>query len=137
MTEEKMSGATRRIPVIVGVGQLNDRPTDVQQGRDSLALMESALREADADAGGGWLIRLDSLAVVDQISFPSLNPLPRTLADQLGAAPRIAYQTATPSGDSPIRLLNEAVNRIAAGEITMPCVRALTSEPPRIRAATG
>ena len=52
-----------RIPVIVGVGQVNDRPADPQQGLDSLGLMEAALRVADEDAGGGWLARLNSLAV--------------------------------------------------------------------------
>ena len=117
-----MLGETRRIPVIVGVGQVNDRPVDVQQGLDSLGLMRSALEEADADGRGGWLTRLDSLAVVDQMSFPSLNPLPQKLADRLGAAPRIAYQTASPSGDSPILLLNEAANRIAAGEIEVAAI---------------
>lgn len=117
-----MLGEARRIPVIVGVGQVNDRPAEVRQGLDSLALMQSALREADIDGGGGWVTRLDSLAVVDQISFPRLNPLPKKLADQLAAAPRIAYQTAIPSGDSPILLLNEAANRIAAGEIEVAAI---------------
>ena len=41
-----------RIPVIVGVGQVNDRPATPDAGLDSLGLMEAALRAADADAGG-------------------------------------------------------------------------------------
>ncbi|RKH47770.1 acetyl-CoA acetyltransferase [Corallococcus sicarius] len=111
-----------RIPVIVGVGQVNDRPEDPLQGLDSRGLMEAALRLADADAGGGWLSRLDSLAVVDQLSFPQLGPLPLSLAERLGARPRLLEQTAEASGDSPVRLLDEAANRIAAGEVEVAAV---------------
>ena len=39
-----------RMPVIVGVGQINDRPEDPEQGLDSLGLMTHALRRA---AGNG------------------------------------------------------------------------------------
>lgn len=105
-----------RTPVIIGVGQLNDRPADPAAGLDPLGLMAEALRLADADAGGGWIARVDSLAVVSQISFPHLNPLPDNLADALGIAPRHREQTPGPMGDSPVRLLNEAANRVAAGE---------------------
>src|SRR3546814_6528947 len=58
-------------PVIIGVGQINDRPDDPDRGLDSLGLMVAALKAADADAGGGLLTDLDSLAIVDQISFRS------------------------------------------------------------------
>lgn len=111
-----------RIPVIVGVGQLNDRPAVAAEGLDTLELMEAALHLADADAGGNWLARLDSLAVVDQISFRKLNPLPEKLIERIGATPSIAYQTPSAMGDSPILLLNEAANRIAAGEVTVAAV---------------
>lgn len=111
-----------RVPVIVGVGQLNDRPDVPAEGLDALELMEAALHLADADAGGNWLARLDSLAVVDQISFRKLNPLPEKLAERIGARPSLAYQTPIASGDSPILLMNEAANRIAAGEITVAAV---------------
>ncbi|MFP2900479.1 hypothetical protein [Corallococcus sp. 4LFB] len=104
-----------RIPVIVGVGQVNDRPEDPLRGLDSLGLMEAALRVADTDAGGGWLSRLDSLAVVDQLSFRQMGPLPLPLAERLGARPRFREQTAEANGDSPVRLLHEAANRIASG----------------------
>lgn len=109
-------------PVIVGVGQVNDRPADPQAGLDSLGLMQAALRAADADAGGGWLDALDSLAVVDQISFRHLNPVAPKLAAALGIAPAHVEQTPMASGDSPILLLNEAANRIGAGEIKVAAV---------------
>ncbi|MEQ1539269.1 MAG: acetyl-CoA acetyltransferase [Sphingorhabdus sp.] len=110
------------IPVIIGIGQLNDRPDDPDAGLDSQGLMLSALRLAEQDVGVDVLSRLDSLAVVDQISFRHLNPLDRKLADAIGANPHICYQSDAPHGDTPIRLLNEAANRIGAGEIKLAAI---------------
>ena len=106
----------KAVPVIIGVGQVNDRPADPDDGLDSGGLMIEALRRADSDAGGGLLPDVDWLGVVSQLSFPQLNPLTSTVAQAIGAAPAFARQTATPSGDSPILLLNEAANAIARGE---------------------
>lgn len=104
-----------RTPVIVGVGQINDRPPDPNNGLDPVGLMAAALRRADEDAGLGWLTELDSLDVVDQISFRHLNPLPDAVAAELGINPTYRHQPRLPMGDSPIRLLNDAANRIAEG----------------------
>ena len=111
-----------RIPVIIGVGQINDRPEDPDNGLDPLGLMVAALKRAEADSGITLLSKLDSVAVVDQISFRDLNPLDRKLADALGANPSVCYQSEAPHGDTPIRLLNEAANRIGAGEIKLAAV---------------
>jgi len=111
-----------RIPVIIGVGQINDRPDDPATGLDSLGLMVSALRLAEQDAGGDVLATLDSLAIVDQISFRNLGNLCDPLATAIGATPAINYQSEAPHGDTPIRLLNEAANRIGAGEIRLAAV---------------
>ncbi|MBY0521230.1 MAG: acetyl-CoA acetyltransferase, partial [Sphingomonas sp.] len=105
-----------RTPVIIGVGQINDRTGDPFAALDPVALMVEALRIADRDAGGGWLARLDSLSVVDQISFRDLNPVVDRVAESIGAAPAHRFQTAMPMGDSPVRLLNEAANRIGTGD---------------------
>jgi acetyl-CoA C-acetyltransferase len=105
-----------RIPVIVGVGQINDRPEGDAPGLNSLELMEAALRRADEDAGGGWLKQLESLAAVAQLSFFELGDVSKPLAEALGASPRHCAQTKYPMGDSPVLLLSEAANRIAAGE---------------------
>jgi acetyl-CoA C-acetyltransferase len=111
-----------RMPVIVGVGQLNDRPADPRLGLDSVELMQAALRAADEDAGGGWLSRIDSLGVVAQLSFPALGDVSPRLASAIGARPRLCEQTGTPHGDSPIRLLNLAAQRIARGEIEVAAI---------------
>jgi acetyl-CoA C-acetyltransferase len=112
------------IPVIIGVGQINDRdePAKPALGLDSLGLMEAALRAADSDAGGGWLSALESLAVVDQISFPELGDVSAPLAQRLGANPRFCYKSAYGSGDSPLLLMNEAANRIGTGEIRIAAI---------------
>jgi len=123
------------IPVIIGVGQINDRDQvnrdQVNDGDeqnttgsslDSLGLMEAALRAADRDAGGGWLRRLDSLGVVDQISYPELGDICAPLAKRVGATPGICYKSGYASGDSPLLLLNEAANRIGAGDIKVAAI---------------
>src|SRR5262245_31154739 len=107
-----------RIPVIVGVGQINDRADEL----DSLALMRAALDAADRDAGGGWLSRLDSLAVVDQLSFPELTQIPEQMAAAFGATPRLCTKTKYPSGESPVLLLNEAAERIRGGEVEIAAI---------------
>ncbi len=129
-----------RIPVIVGVGQVNDRAEDAASGLDSLELMRAALEAADANGGGGWLRQLDSLAVVDQLSFPHLTEIPERLAAALGAAPRLCTKTKYPSGESPVLLLNEAVERIRAGEIEIAAVvggEALRTAARRAASAPG
>lgn len=113
---------SEHIPVIIGVGQISDRPDDPDNGLDPLDLMVAALKRAEADSGVDVLPRLDSVAVVDQISFRHLNPLNHKLADALGASPSLCYQSEAPHGDTPIRLLNEAANRIGAGEIRLAAV---------------
>lgn len=129
-----------RVPVIVGVGQINDRPRVASDGLDPVGLMVAALREANADGGGGWVDAIDSLAVVDQISFPQLTDVPQVLAGNLGITPNLCYKTSYPGGESPILLLNEAANRVAAGEIKVAAVvggEALRTAAQRAAAAAG
>src|SRR6202453_1492077 len=118
------------IPVIIGVGQINNRD-QVNDGDeqnttgsslDSLGLMEAALRAADRDAVGGWLQQIESLGVVDQISFPALGDVSAPLAKRVSASPRICYKSGYASGDSPLLLLNEAANRIGAAEIKVAAI---------------
>lgn len=133
-------GDPERIPVIVGVGQVNDRPVNPEAGLNSAELMEAALCKAEQDAGGRWLADLDSLALVDQISFRNLNPIATGLAERIGATPTICEQTRMASGDSPILLLNEAANRIGAGEIRIAAIaggEALRTAARRAAAAQG
>lgn len=105
-----------RIPVIVGVGQINDRPIDDADALDSLQLAIAAIRAADADAGGGFIERIDWLGLTRQISFPALDKqMVQGVCDALGIAPAHAEQSRGPNGDTPIRYLNDAANAIGEG----------------------
>jgi acetyl-CoA C-acetyltransferase len=121
-----MADATR-IPVIVGVGQICDRPETDDSALDTLGLMQAALHAADADAGGGLLAGTESLGIEDQMSWdvvawPSEEKITKYLVEALGVKPAIAYATARPSGDGPVKLINDAANRIGAGEISIAAV---------------
>ena len=105
-----------RTPVVIAVGQVNDRPADPEQGLEPLALMVAALRATEANAGVRLLADLDSLAVVTQLSFRDQNPLCDDLAEAIGAAPRLIEQSDKAHGHTPIEMLNDAANRIGAGE---------------------
>ena len=105
-----------RIPVIVGVGEINDRPANDQEANDSVKLMLAALEEADRDAGGGWLQRCERILVVPQISFSEID-VPGTLAAATGLDLPAIRQADVPSGDTPVRLLNDAANAIGAGKV--------------------
>jgi acetyl-CoA C-acetyltransferase len=107
-----------RTPVIIGVGQVNDR----ECVHDSLGLMVEALAKANADAGGGWIEQLDSVAVVAQLSFGELGDCSRLVSDHFGISPGHIEQTPYPTGESPTQLLNEAANRIGAGEIEVAAI---------------
>ena len=109
----------RKTPVIIGVGQINDRPENPGDGLDPIGLMAAALKRADEDAGGDWLETCDSLSIVAQLAWPQLNPVDGKLAEHLGIDPAHRMQTAMPNGDSPILLLHEAANRIARGEASV------------------
>jgi acetyl-CoA C-acetyltransferase len=73
VTPHLTSADPARIPVIVGVGQVNDRPVGHQEGMDSVQLMVVAARAADEDAGGGLIAHCDWLGCVPQIPFRDLD----------------------------------------------------------------
>src|SRR5271165_5893016 len=89
-----------RVPVLIGVGQVNDRPVSGAEGH----------------GGAGLLARVDWLGVVNQISFPEYDGRLTGLVSQaLGISPRYAHETKEPTGDSPILLINQAANAIGRG----------------------
>ena len=106
-----------RVPVIVGVGEVNDRLTDGSAPQDSGQLMLAALAQANADAGGGWLERCERILVIPQLSFSEID-IPSALSEGLGLDRAAVREADVPSGDTPVRLLNDAANAIGAGEVT-------------------
>jgi len=102
-------------PVIVGVGEYTDRPTDLAAALEPLALMEQALRAADADSGGQLLGRVDCIDLIGLVTWRYRDPVAQ-LCQRLGIHP--ARQTNTSmGGETPVRLLHEAALRIVRGEV--------------------
>ena len=102
-----------RTPVIIGVGEINDRPADPAQALEPLALMEAAVRAADADAGGGFLARLDSLDVINLVSW-RYDRVAQRLCDRLGINPARAVYGIV-GGETPTTRIHEAALRIMNG----------------------
>jgi acetyl-CoA C-acetyltransferase len=109
-----------RIPVIVGIGEIVDRPKDIAAGLEPLTLLEEALKRAEADRGGALLGEVQSLDVVNFLSWRYRDP-EKQLAKRLGIAPAHLYYGPV-GGESPIRYLHEAALRIARGECEVAAV---------------
>jgi acetyl-CoA C-acetyltransferase len=109
-----------RIPVIVGVGEIVDRPKEITEGLEPLALLEEALKRAEQDSGGQLLGDIQSLDIVNFLSWRYRDPA-QQLSDRLGIKPAHAYYGPV-GGESPIRYLHEAAQRIARGECSVATV---------------
>src|SRR6202171_420400 len=109
-----------RIPVIVGVGEIVDRPQEITAGLEPLTLLVEALKRAEADSGGKLLGDIQSLDIVNFLSWRYSDPA-RQLSDILGFKPAHAYYGPV-GGESPIRYLHEAAQRIARGECSVAAV---------------
>lgn len=108
------------IPVIVGVGEIVDRPAEIADGLEPLALLEQALKRAEADSGAKLLGEIGSLDVVSFLSWRYRDP-EKLLAARLGIDPAHCYYGPV-GGESPIRYLHEAAQRIARGECSVAAV---------------
>ena len=109
-----------RIPVIVGIGEIVDRPKEITEGLEPLTLLEQALRRAEADSGAKLLGEIGSLDIVNFLSWRYRDP-EMALAQRLGITPKHAYYGPV-GGESPIRYLHEAAQRIARGECSVAAI---------------
>jgi acetyl-CoA C-acetyltransferase len=109
-----------RIPVIVGAGEIVDRPKDIAAGLEPLTLLEEALKRAEADSGGKLIGDIGSLDVVSLLSWRYRDP-EKQLANRLGIKPAHLYYGPV-GGESPIRYLHEAAKRIARGECSVAAI---------------
>ena len=120
MTNSNSSAPADRIPVIVGAGEITDRPADLKSGLEPLALLEQALQRAEQDSGAKLLGEIQSLDVVNFLSWRYRDPEIR-LSERLGIKPKHAYYGPV-GGESPVRYLHEAAQRIARGECSVAAV---------------
>src|SRR6267143_4016832 len=109
-----------RVPVIVGVGEIVDRPKEIASGLEPLTLLVEALKRAEADSGGKLLGDIQSLDIVNFLSWRYQDPA-KQLSDRLGIQPAHAYYGPV-GGESPIRYLHEAAQRIARGECSVAAI---------------
>src|SRR3984885_13254422 len=108
------------IPVIVGIGEIADHPADLTSGLEPLALLVEALRRAEQDSGTKLLGEIQSLDIVNFLSWRYRDP-ELQLCERLGITPAHAYYGPV-GGESPIRYLHEAAQRIARGECSVAAV---------------
>src|SRR4030081_746080 len=109
-----------RVPVIVGIGEITDRPKEIADGLEPLDLLEQALKRAEADSGAKLLGEIGSLDIVNFLSWRYRDPEIQ-LAGRLGIKPKHVYYGPV-GGESPIRYLHEAAQRIARGECSVAAV---------------
>ena len=117
-----------RIPVIVGVGEIVDRPKEIAAGLEPLDLLEQALKHAETDSGEKLLGEIGSLDVVNFLSWRYRDP-EKLLADRLGIKPAHLYYGPV-GGESPIRYLHEAARAShAANAASLLCAAPRRSRP--------
>jgi acetyl-CoA C-acetyltransferase len=98
-------------PVLVGVGQTQQRVEDPTTALEPIDLLADAVHAADLDSGArrSLLAATDTVAVIDMLSWKYPDPA-ALLARRVGASPRTTLTT-TVGGNTPQML----VNRLAAG----------------------
>src|SRR5215831_5676268 len=101
-----------RTPVVVGVALTSQR-ADPADARQPIDLLEDVASAAGDDAGHGLLDRVDTVAVVQIVSWPYPDP-GAFLARRLGIEPRRTV-VSTVGGNSPQLLVNEMGQRILDG----------------------
>lgn len=107
-------------PVIVGVGDVVNRPQKLEDAVEPLQLMLQAVQLAIYDTGlnshavDQLQSQIDSIDIVRTWTWP-YSDLPGLLMDKLGAKPKHKY-CSDHGGNQPAKLLDEAARRIALGE---------------------
>jgi len=117
-----MPGTSPHAPLIVGGGQITDRPDDPTRGLEPLALMEEAARRAAGDARGGasLLAAIDTVAVVNVLCH-NYGDAAGLLAERLGCRPARAINS-TVGGNTPQTLVNHLCDEVAAGRVGLALV---------------
>ena len=107
------------VPVIIGVGDVVQRPGAA--ARDPLSLAVDAVIAAAEDAGSASVLAsIDSIDVVSMVSW-TYGDVAGQLAGQLGCSPRHTVYSEY-GGHQPVRLVDAAAARIAAGECSVALV---------------
>ena len=104
-----------RTPVVVAVGQVNQRTPELTDALEPTALLAEAARTAQTDSGSSRLLaEIDTVAVIAILSHRYQDPA-ALVASELGIAPARTLHTDY-GGNFPQSLLNRACSEIQAGE---------------------
>ena len=99
-------------PVIIGIGELCDRPQTLSKARDPLNLMKDVVHLADIESKEA-LSKIDRLSIVNPASWTYEN-LPAQLSETLNISP--SYSELAPTGgETPVKLLHQAADAIFQG----------------------
>jgi acetyl-CoA C-acetyltransferase len=104
-----------RTPVVVGVGQVDQRPDDLSQAEEPYRLMSRAVAAALADSGATAAAGAVELIAVVQGAWSYTDPA-RLLGDRLGITDTRTALT-TMGGQAPQAALNTLFTRIQRGEL--------------------
>lgn len=110
----------QRVPVIVAIGEVVDRPAAPDKALEPVAMMAEALRACESDFGQPLLKEVDSIDLVGQVTWRYENPV-GLLCEKLGVSPA-RMTNASMGGETPVRLIHEAAARIARGESVVAAV---------------
>ena len=107
-------------PIVVGVGDIVNRSTKIEDAREPLDLMVSAIREALSDTGldsskaDTLRSTIDSINVVLSWTWPYPD-LVSSVSQELGVDPQHKHLTPH-GGNSPGKVFDEAARRISQGK---------------------
>jgi acetyl-CoA C-acetyltransferase len=104
-----------RLPVIIGVGQVVQHAAGLEDALEPVDLMAEAARSAATDAGVGAVPAVDSVRIVQLLSWRYRDPA-KLVADALGLSPKETVYT-TPGGNTPQMLVNSTAGEIQRGEL--------------------
>lgn len=110
----------RRMPVVVGVGDIVNRSKKVEDAIEPLELILQAIQEALKDTGLSESLvstlqsQIDSLDIVRTWTWPYPD-LPSLVAKRLAIKPTRRYYSEH-GGNQPGKLFDEAARRISLGE---------------------
>lgn len=107
---------TASVPVVVGVGQITHHDDDDLTAAEPLELLLAAARAAEDDADARLLDRVDSIELMPIGAWP-YDDLGALVVERLGLdAGRVRAREHPVGGETPIRALDAAAARIAAGD---------------------
>lgn len=115
-----MSIEPRYTPIIIGVGDIRNASTKVEDAREPADLMLDAIQQALQDTGVGSTTSLksqiDSIDVVRTWTW-AYGDLPGLLTEKLHISSPLKHKSYTVNGgNQPAKILDEAARRISRGE---------------------